>query len=81
MERQTQKEPCAVCDAAMAQERVRRATVSLLGRSTTYARREWHCAHCGKSYVDDVQGTGNDAAETRAKAGLLYTLGEKSVER
>jgi YgiT-type zinc finger domain-containing protein len=68
MERQTQKEPCAVCDAAVARERVRRETVSLLGRSTTYARREWHCTHCGESYVDDVQGTGNDAAETRAKA-------------
>jgi YgiT-type zinc finger domain-containing protein len=71
MERQTRKEPCAVCDAATVRELVRRETVRLLGRSTTYARREWHCAHCGQSYVDDVQGIGNDATETRAKAGLL----------
>lgn len=74
VERQTRKEPCAVCDAAMAREMVRRETVSLLGRSTTYARREWHCAHCGESYVDDVQGTGNDAAETSAKATLLADI-------
>jgi putative zinc finger/helix-turn-helix YgiT family protein len=74
VERQTRKEQCAVCDAAMACERVRRETVSLLGRSTTYARREWHCTHCGESYVDDVQGTGNDAAETRAKATLLEDI-------
>jgi YgiT-type zinc finger domain-containing protein len=69
--RQARKQPCAVCDDAIAHERVRRETVSLLGRSTTYVRREWHCAHCGESYVDDVQGTDNDAAETCAKAGLL----------
>jgi putative zinc finger/helix-turn-helix YgiT family protein len=75
VERPTRKEPCAVCDAALARERVRRETVNLLGRSTTYARREWHCAHCGESYVDDVQGTGNDAAETRAKALLLADIG------
>lgn len=70
---------CAICGSASAKEVKATRSVTLLGRTESFVRREFACAACGETYTDDEQGTANEREERRATQAALREIGPDEI--
>ncbi len=71
---------CIVCGKKAAKEVVSKHTVFQLGHEESYERREYECKACHETFTNDEQGASNEAAERRATARALATIGADELK-